>query len=39
MFIGIAILSFSYPSGAPEFTTGFNEVRVTGSLVLCVNAL
>ena len=26
----------SYPSGVPEFTPVFSEVRVTRSLVLCV---
>jgi len=26
----------AYPSGAPEFTSGFSGVRVTRSLVLCV---
>jgi hypothetical protein len=26
----------AYPSGTPEFTTGFSGVRVTRSLALCV---
>jgi hypothetical protein len=26
----------SYPSGVPEFTHGFSEVRVAGSLVFCL---
>jgi len=26
----------AYPSGVPEFTPDFSEIRVTRSLVLCV---